>query len=203
MRLLAAAAAYRLGIGPRPSDRPDRDVVATVAATPPGRALDLGCDGGRNALHLARHGWQVTGVDLDAGALAAAGRRAAEAGVDIRLVRGDVTRLGALGIGDGYDLVVDCGCYHLVPGNRRDAYVDGVTAAAAPDALLILVGLTRGGFATASEELRDRFTGWRLTAGPVPVPPAEMLDYVSGPAAVRAAIGRGWLTATRFQLRRC
>ena len=92
MRLLAAAA-YRLGIGPRPSDRPDRDVVATVAATPPGRALDLGCDGGRNALHLARHGWQVTGVDLDAGALAAAGRRAAEAGVDIRLVRGDVTRL--------------------------------------------------------------------------------------------------------------
>ena len=204
LRLLATAA-YRLGVGPRPSDRPDRGLVEAASRLPPGLALDLGCGAGRNAVYLARHGWQVTGVDLAGGTLKVAGHKAAEAGVPIRLVRGDVTRLGELGIGEGYRLLIDCGCYHMVPPSRRDEYVEGVTAAGAPDALLIMVGFSHhrftGGGVTA-DELRNRFAGWELTHGPVAVPATEMLDYVSGPAAVRLAIRRGWLTASRFHLRR-
>ena len=36
------------------------EIAETIA---PGRALDLGCGAGRNALWLAEHGWQVTAVD--------------------------------------------------------------------------------------------------------------------------------------------
>jgi hypothetical protein len=152
-----------------------------------------------------RHGWQVTGVDLAGSVLDVARRKAAEAGVAVRLVRGDVTRLGELNLGEGYLLLMDGGCYHMVPMSRRDAYVDGITRAAAPGAFLIMVGFSHhrftGGGVTA-EDLRHRFSGWELTHGPDPVPAAEMLDYVSGPAPVRSAIRRGWLTASRFQLRR-
>lgn len=44
--------------------------LAEVAADlPPGRALDLGCGEGADALWLAEHGWQVVGVDVSDTAL--------------------------------------------------------------------------------------------------------------------------------------
>ena len=38
-------------------------LVETAAKLEPGRALDLACGKGRNAIWLAEHGWQVTAVD--------------------------------------------------------------------------------------------------------------------------------------------
>ena len=35
----------------------------------PGRAVDLGCGTGLNAIYLVRHGWEVTGVDGAAAAI--------------------------------------------------------------------------------------------------------------------------------------
>ena len=46
------------------SERPPEALVVQVAETrTPGRALDLACGLGRNALYLAAQGWQVTAVD--------------------------------------------------------------------------------------------------------------------------------------------
>ncbi|TDQ53257.1 class I SAM-dependent methyltransferase [Actinorugispora endophytica] len=47
---------------PRPNDR----LAETVTGLPPGRAVDLGCGGGGDALWLARRGWHVTAVDISA-----------------------------------------------------------------------------------------------------------------------------------------
>lgn len=41
----------------------------TVSALIPGRALDLACGAGRNALWLAAHGWQVTAADGSSAAI--------------------------------------------------------------------------------------------------------------------------------------
>ena len=40
------------------------EVMEFIARTPPGKALDLGCGTGTNAITLARHGWQVDGRRL-------------------------------------------------------------------------------------------------------------------------------------------
>jgi len=42
---------------------PNRFLVAEAATLSPGRALDLACGSGRNAIWLAEHGWKVTAVD--------------------------------------------------------------------------------------------------------------------------------------------
>ncbi len=51
---------------------PNQWLVTGSEELPPGRALDLGCGEGRNALWLAGRGWLVTGVDFAGVALALA-----------------------------------------------------------------------------------------------------------------------------------
>jgi SAM-dependent methyltransferase len=45
---------------------PNQFVAAELDDLPPGRALDLACGEGRNALWLARRGWHVTALDFSA-----------------------------------------------------------------------------------------------------------------------------------------
>lgn len=130
-------AMYRLGFKPWDTgvSPPElKDLIEGAGARPAGRALDLGCGTGTNAVYLARHGWDVTAVDFVPRAVAMARDKADAAGVPARLLVGDVTRLGELGVGDGYTFVLDMGCLHSIPDGRRDAYVEGVTAATSPGA---------------------------------------------------------------------
>ena len=150
-------------------------------ARPAGTALDLGCGTGTDTVYLASHGWQVTAVDMVAKALTIAEHRASAAGVRPRFVHGDVTRLPDLGVGTGYDLILDFGCFHTLPDDRRTAYVASVSEVAAPGAMLLLYGFHRppklapmhAGVST--EEIRQRFVpaGWELDHADQ-VPAAEL-----------------------------
>ncbi|MFJ4876450.1 SAM-dependent methyltransferase [Streptomyces sp. NPDC088745] len=60
-------------------------LVREVAGLTPGRALDLGCGEGADAVWLARRGWRVTATDISRVALDRAARHAAEAGVADRV----------------------------------------------------------------------------------------------------------------------
>jgi SAM-dependent methyltransferase len=108
-------------------------------APPYGAALDLGCGSGIWGIQLARRGWQVTGVDNVAKALSRAEARVRQAGVDMRLVRGDVTALSACGAGSGYRLLLDTGTFHGLTGAQRTAMGREVAAIAAPDATVFLL----------------------------------------------------------------
>ena len=57
---------YASGFTPWDSDEPDPALVATVEAgtIPAGRALEVGCGTGTNALWLAARGFDVLGVDV-------------------------------------------------------------------------------------------------------------------------------------------
>ncbi len=65
---------------------PNRLLVEAAADRKPGRALDVGMGQGRNAIHLARLGWDVTGFDTSRNAVAEAQRLASVAGVKLHAV---------------------------------------------------------------------------------------------------------------------
>jgi SAM-dependent methyltransferase len=169
--------AYTIGFHPWEDairDRPFVDRFAELIAKeegnqepPYGPALDLGTGSGIWGVELARRGWRVTGVDNVDKALQRARERVREAGVEMRLVHGDVTDLAGAGVGSGFRLLLDTGTFHgLKPGQHR-AMGAAVDAVAAEDATVLLLAwprrrrpLIRG---VHREEIEAAFPGWRIT----------------------------------------
>ncbi|MFD8012009.1 class I SAM-dependent methyltransferase [Streptomyces sp. NPDC058955] len=142
-----------------------------------GRALDLGCGPGRNALYLASLGYTVDAVDLSATAIGWAQERARQNGVEtIRFTCGNAFAPGT--VEGPYDLVYDSGCLHHLPPHRRVSYLAlldrvlapgghfALTAFAAgeggmgserPDADFYRAGALEGGLAYTDTDLRTLF----------------------------------------------
>jgi cyclopropane fatty-acyl-phospholipid synthase-like methyltransferase len=163
-------AAYLFGFKPWDSGVPPPELVTFVENNPAGKALDLGCGTGTNSVYLAQKGWDTTGIDFVPRAIGTAKKKAAAAGVSPRLMVGDVTRLTELGIGAGFNLLLDLGCFHSIPDAGRDGYLQGVSAVANSGATMLLFAFTRGAKPSrlgprglAPNEVRGRFTaGWEL-----------------------------------------
>lgn len=115
---------------------PNRVLVAEIADLPPGRALDLACGEGRNAIWLAELGWRVTAVDFSEVAIEKARNRAAEHGVGLDFVCADLLdyepELSA------YDLVAVF--FLQLPADERELVLSRAVAALAPGGTFLLVG---------------------------------------------------------------
>lgn len=106
--------------------------------SPPGRALDLGCGEGGDAVWLARQGWRVTATDISGVALERARAHAEEAGVGDRVdwQRHDLAR----SFPDGeFDLVSAC-FLHTYGDFPRERVLRRAAAAVAPGGVLLVVG---------------------------------------------------------------
>ncbi|MFJ3979067.1 class I SAM-dependent methyltransferase [Streptomyces sp. NPDC090021] len=134
--------------------KPDENLVSCLdrGLVSPGRALDLGCGPGRNALHLASLGFEVDAVDLSPQAVSWASERAREAGADIRFHCGNAFELAATVLGGPYDLIYDSGCFHHLPPHRRVSYLALLDRALAPGGHL---GLTCFASGAMGSELPD------------------------------------------------
>ncbi|RRQ80608.1 class I SAM-dependent methyltransferase [Streptomyces griseofuscus] len=160
--------------------KPDENLVSYLdrGLVPRGRALDLGCGLGRNALLLAERGFEVDAVDLSPAALALAEERARAAGLDVRFLRGDVFALAADSLRGPYRLIHDSGCFHHLPPHRRISHLALLDRLLAPggyfslacfaagrmgselsDADLYRTGSLGGGLAYTPEALRHVFAG--------------------------------------------
>jgi cyclopropane fatty-acyl-phospholipid synthase-like methyltransferase len=102
----------------------------------PGRAIDLGCGEGDNAIFLAQHGFQVTGIDFSPAAIDQAQVKAREASVEVEFLVDDLTRLRNV-TGD-FDLIMDYGTFDDLSAKDRAAYVDQVSPLAKPGARFLL-----------------------------------------------------------------
>src|SRR5262245_21461363 len=76
------------------------------------RALDVGTGSAIGGIELPRRGWDVTGVDFVPKALDRGRERVQAAGVQMKLVQGDVTRLSESEVGSGFRLILDTGTFH-------------------------------------------------------------------------------------------
>lgn len=184
---------YAVGFTPWDTGEIPQELVALVegaGAPPVGRALDIGCGTGTQAVYLARQGWRVIGLDDLDRPLRSARARAAAAGVAVDWVKGDVTRLGEAGLTPGFALLLDRGCYHGLSSEGRVAYVDGVTGLAATGAILLLMSFARnrvpaGPPGADASEIAARFdAGWELES----VAP----DTGAAPAGPLRDVARSW-----------
>lgn len=111
---------------------PNRWVVEELTDAPPGRALDLACGEGRNALWLAAHGWQVTAVDFSAVAIGKA--RELDTNHLVEWVQADATNYQP-------ERPVDLALlsYLQLPAAQRRSAVRGAAAALAPGGMLLVI----------------------------------------------------------------
>jgi ubiquinone/menaquinone biosynthesis C-methylase UbiE len=107
---------------------------------PTGRALDLGCGTGTNAITLAQHGFEVTAIDVSRRAIGLAKRKARSAQLAdrIRCERGDVTLMRRWVLGQSIDFAYDIGCFHNLKAGARQRYVSALTGVLKPGAIYML-----------------------------------------------------------------
>jgi SAM-dependent methyltransferase len=153
---------------------------------PYGRALDLGCGSAVWGVKLAERGWQVTGVDLVEKSLERARDRIREAGVEMRVVEGDVTDLRSTDVGGDFRLVLDTGTFHGLDAGQRVAMGREVSAIAADDATVLLDvfsprrrgPLPRG---ASQSDVEAAFPDWQITdievADTEPDPIAKLFKF--------------------------
>lgn len=95
-------------------------VEREVAPAADAHILDVGCGRGRHARIFARRGYRVTGLDLSAGAIEEARRRADAAGLDIRFEQGDMRTPYCDGCADGVvNLFTTFGYFETDAENRQ------------------------------------------------------------------------------------
>ena len=118
------------------TDRPNRFLVAEAGALAPGRALDLACGEGRNAVWLAKQGWHVTGIDFSEVALEKARHFAEDRGVRVDWVSADL--LEYVLPAEAFELVIVF--YLQMPLERLRPILARVAKAITPGGTFLLVG---------------------------------------------------------------
>lgn len=122
------------------SGNPNPHLVTQVADISAGSALDVGCGEGADAIWLAAHGWQVTGIDVSTVALERAAEQAANAGAEIadRITWQQADILSWDPAPAQFDLV-SAQFIHL-PGPIRQTVYRRLAAAVRPGGSLLIVG---------------------------------------------------------------
>jgi SAM-dependent methyltransferase len=106
----------------------------------PGRAVDLGCGAGANAVFLAQAGFVVVGVDFSSVALRKARRASIAANVSerVHLVRGDLTAPDLPGVEGPFDLLVDYGTLDDLASADRRKMAATIVRLARPGSIFVM-----------------------------------------------------------------
>ncbi len=170
----------------------DADVERAIdrLGVPAGRFLDLGTGPGTQAIAMATRGFDVTASDLSASAVAKAAARAAKSGAVVRFVADDILDSKLAG---PFDLVLDRGCFHVLPPDRRADYVRTLARLVTPGGHVFLKTFSvhqpgeQGPFRFSPEMIRSLFEGdfvvrsidetvYHGTLSPLPIALFTVLD---------------------------
>lgn len=119
-------------------DKPSEHLVRLfeAGAVSAGRALDLGCGNGRDAVYLAQRGCAVDAVDFALEPLKWGAELARRAGCEVNFIHASIFDLELPT--HGYDLINDSGCFHHLTPHRRISYLALVSRILKPGGKLVL-----------------------------------------------------------------
>jgi len=80
------------------------------------KLIDLGCGEGRDAVYFAKHGFDVTGLDVSAIGLEKMKKYAKEVGVQVRSIQADLT---SYVLNETYDVIFSTGTLQYLPTEMR------------------------------------------------------------------------------------
>ncbi len=115
---------------------PNQFLVSEVSDLGPGKAVDLGCGEGRNAVWLAERGWDVTAVDFSETGIGKGREMAVARGTAVDWVVADLNEYEPAAA--TFDLVIDF-YVHLPPDQRR-SLTSKAASAVAPGGTVLIVG---------------------------------------------------------------
>lgn len=103
----------------------DKDVAAAIKTLDikPTNALDLGTGPGTQAIALGKLGFAATGTDISPSAVNKAKKRAEKEGISATFICDDVLNSQ---LEDGFGLIMDRGCFHVLDAEQRQAYLQTV-----------------------------------------------------------------------------
>ncbi len=117
------------------SGRPNGRLLVEVAGLAPGRALDVGCGEGADAIWLALSSWRVTAIDVSAVAISRAREAGARAGIAVEWICGDALRTSFPA--SSFDLVSMQ--YPALPRSPGEEAVRALLGTVRPGGLLLAV----------------------------------------------------------------
>jgi len=119
---------------------PDLRDAVEKGAIKPCRVVVLGCGSGVNSIYLAKHGFDVTAIDLAPTALSIGQTGARKAGVEVDWLLADVLALPEL---KPFDLIFDRGCYHNVRYVDAKGFVASLDRLSRPGTRLFILSCDR------------------------------------------------------------
>jgi len=101
----------------------------------PLRVLDIGCGEGKDAVFLARNGYQVSAFDIADTGLVKARRLAERLGLAVDFFKADLMDFRPEGM---YDIIFSSGVFHYLPPEKRGDVIDRLKTHTAPSGLHVI-----------------------------------------------------------------
>lgn len=170
------------------SEEADSWLVDALPSLPRGRALDIACGQGRNALFLAEHGFTVTAIDISEEGLQQLNDEARRRKLLIETQRADLETSSLLP-GDSFDVVIEFFYLHrpMLPSLREAVRPGGVAVLRTfSNAGLFGNSQVNPDFVLQPGELLEIFAGWEILRHEEGLEPSRKGGSVAGIVARRS-----------------
>ncbi len=99
------------------------EIMRLKPPTEPYKVLDIGCGEGKDAVFLARNGYNVTAFDISEQGLSKARELADHCGVKIDFFKADICNFR---LETDFDIIFSSGVFHYIPQKQRKSVIDSL-----------------------------------------------------------------------------